>query len=387
MPYVAQRDIEELLNERLDGPLISILAPMEPAHRDTQQNRIRLKNLIKKAGVELENKNMRRPDIVSFLEPASKLETAPEFWHRQEAGVAIFIARNFTRYYKLPIEVDEHIIIGQRFFIKPLLSLFSEDKCYYILALSQNRIRFLLATQYTITQIALDDTPTSLIEALGYELTEQHLEYHTGVPTSPGGDQIFHAQGAGKDDHKMDLKRFFGVFSQAFEDFLRRQALERNLPLVLVGVDYLLPIFKEICSYPRLLKDTVTGNPDGFSDAELHQKTWSVLKPYFSQARERALMRYFELVGTGLASEQLDRVVLAAIDGRIDTLFVDAHRQIWGVVRLDHRDVALQSQATSETEDVLDRAAVETFRHGGTVYVSEQGQIPGGNLLAAIYRY
>lgn len=387
MPYVTQRDIDELLNEQLDGPFISIFAPMEPAHKDTQQNRIRLKNLTKKIESELENKGMRKSDIVSLLEPLLQLETSSEFWHRQEAGAAIFIARDFTRYYKLPIAVDEHVIVDHRFFVKPLLSLFSEDRRYYILALSQNRIRFLHGTQYDVAEIALDNTPTSLVEALGYELTEQHLDSHTGVPTGPGGDQIFHAQGAGKDDHKMDIRRFFGVFNQAFEDFLARQALERNVPLVLVGVDYLLAIFKERCSYPRLIEGRVLGNPDRFSEHELHHKTWMVVKPHFAQARERAVAQFAELAGTGRASGQLDRVVLSAIDGRVDTLFVDAHQQVWAIVRPDQREVTVQSQATSDTEDVLDRAAVETFRHGGTVYVSEPDQIPGGNTLAAIYRY
>jgi hypothetical protein len=387
MPYVTQRDIDELLNERLDGPFISIFAPMEPANKDTQQNRIRLKNLTKKIESELENKTMRKSDIVSFLEPILQLETNAEFWHRQEAGVAIFVARDFARYYKLPIAVDERAIVGHRFFVKPLLASFGEDRRYYILALSQNRIRFLHATQYNMAEIVLDEAPTSLVEALGYELTEQHLESHTGVPTAPGGDQIFHGQGAGKDDHKMEIRRFFGVFNQAFGHFLARQRLERNVPLVLVGVDYLLPIFKERCSYPRLIEDSVLGNPDGFSDHELHHKTWAVMKPYFAQARARAVAQFSELAGTGLASGQLDGVVLSAIDGRVDTLFVDAHQQVWAVVRPDQRKVTVQSRATSDTEDVLDRAAVETFRHGGTVYVSEPDQIPGGNPLAAIYRY
>jgi hypothetical protein len=38
-------------------------------------------------------------------------------------------------------------------------------------------------------------------------------------------------------------------------------------------------------------------------------------------------------------------------------------------------------------EDLLDASDVHTLLNGGTVYAVEPEQVPGGSLLAAIFRY
>jgi len=46
-------------------------------------------------------------------------------------------------YYRLPIEFQELVVVSDQFHLKPLLYLINNDGRFYLLALSQNDVRFL----------------------------------------------------------------------------------------------------------------------------------------------------------------------------------------------------------------------------------------------------
>ena len=48
--------------------------------------------------------------------------------------------------YRLTLEFESLVVVGDRFHLKPLLSLFFGDRYFYLLALSQNQVRFFQAT-------------------------------------------------------------------------------------------------------------------------------------------------------------------------------------------------------------------------------------------------
>lgn len=84
---------------------------------------------------------------------------------------------------------------------------------------------------------------------------------------------------------------------------------------------------------------------------------------------------------------ELTTIVPAAYDGRIDTLFVAAGTQQWGIFTPETRDVQIHRETEEQDEDLLDFAAVHTFINGGTVYVVAPDAIPGGQHAAAVFRY
>jgi hypothetical protein len=45
------------------------------------------------------------------------------------------------------------VIVSERFHVKPLLPLLSGDGRFYVLALSQNEIRLLQGTRYSVEQV------------------------------------------------------------------------------------------------------------------------------------------------------------------------------------------------------------------------------------------
>ena len=136
--------------------------------------------------------------------------------------------------------------------------------------------------------------------------------------------------------------------------------------------------------------DTViTGNPDLLSADELHKNAWDIIEPHFQAVQEEATAHYQQLAGQ--ASEQvagtLEKIIPAASDGRIETLFIATGVQHWGTFNLDTNEIEFHDQMEFGDESLLDLAAVQTYLKGGTVYAVEPDKVPGGTTAAAVLRY
>ena len=383
MDLISRQELSTLL-ESQDGPHVSIFMPTERRGVETQQNPIRLKNLLREAHGLLEEKGMANGGADELLAPARRLIDDFDFWQHQEDGLALFLTDGLLRSYRLPLRFTELAAVEDRFHLKSLFPLFNEEAHFYILALSQNRVRLFEGTRYEVREVELRDVPKSLADALGYDLTESHLQFHTGTSAAGNGRAaIFHGQGAGEEDAKAEIRKFFSILDRGLHDFLG----DRRAPLVLAGVDYLLPIYREATSYPNTLDDGVTGNPDALDPDELHERAWSLVEGRFRAERHEAEERYGDLTGTGRAGRELDEIVPAAVDGRVDTLWVATGVRRWGRFDEASRKITHHDEQTPESEDLLDLAAVHTYLNSGKVWAVDPDEVPGEGEAAAVYRY
>jgi hypothetical protein len=68
-------------------------------------------------------------------------------------------------------------------------------------------------------------------------------------------------------------------------------------------------------------------------------------------------------------------------------LFIPLGMRRWG--RFDFNRLVLEEHDREKPgdEELLDLAAAQTLRHDGKVYSMKPEEIPGGHLLASVYRY
>lgn len=382
MDLLNKNEIGALIEER--GNLcVSIYLPTHRSGPETQQDPIRLKNLLKQSEERLRNNGLRRADADKILEQARNLLNDRVFWQHQSDGLAVFASPETFHSFRLPFRFSELVVVTDRFHVKPLLPLLSGDGRFYVLALSQKQVRLLQGTRHSIGEVNLEDMPTSLAEALGPEERERQLQYHTAVR---GGSAIFHGHGSAGDDseHKKDLLRYFKQIDRGLQDLVCAE----RIPLVLAGVDYLLPIYREANTCAQLMDEGVVGNPDGLSARELHEKAWSILQPHFARAQARASAKYKELAGTGKTSDDLHRIIPSAYEGRIDSLFVAVGVQQWGAFEASAGVLELHESRQPGDQDLLDLAAVQTLAHAGDVYAVAPHEVPDARSpVAAVFRY
>jgi hypothetical protein len=223
-----------------------------------------------------------------------------------------------------------------------------------------------------------------LSEALKYDDPEKQLQFHTRAPAA-GGERaaMFHGHAVGKDDAKDDILRFFQEVDQGLQKIFR----EERAPLVLAGVDYLLPIYREANSYSRVMEEGMTGNPEGLKPEELQKEAWGLVEPYFLKVQQEATARYKQLAGGDRTSNEIEKIIPAALEGRVDLLFVAVGVQRWGTLDPVTFSVHFHEEPGPRDEDLLDFAALHTLLNGGTVYAVNPEEVPDEAPVAAVFRY
>ncbi len=91
--------------------------------------------------------------------------------------------------------------------------------------------------------------------------------------------------------------------------------------------------------------------------------------------------------GRDRAPTEIPRVLVASRDGRIQHLFVPLNGFKWGRFDEVSGEVRFDETRKADSEDLLERAAIQTIVTGGTVYVVPPTEIPGRHPIAAVLRY
>jgi hypothetical protein len=370
--------------EEHPGPCVSIYLPTHRAV-EMQQDQIRFKNLLRAAEEKLAALRLRTPEVQRLLEPARKLLEDPFFWQHLSDGLAVFISPRLFREFRVPLNFPELSIVTERFHVKPLLTLLSLDGQYFLLALSQNEVRLLRGTSFNATEVELESVPHGLADVIKPEEREKQLQFHTRAPAAGPGRRaaVFHGHGAAAENQKDQILRYFRRINQGIHEVLRNE----RAPLVLAGVEYLFPLYREANTYPYLLEQGIAGNPDGLTAEHLHARAWPIVRPHFERASWEAARRFEKLLRAGRGSDRLEEVVPAAHAGKVESLLVAVGVQRWG--HYDPKDgaVVTSPEPRPSDQDLLDYAALHTLLHGGDVYAVAPERLPGASPVAACFRY
>ncbi len=354
---------------------------------ETQQNKIRLKNLLRTAEQRLEENGVRGQEAAALLAPARDLLDDQTWWEHQQDGLAIFLAQDVFESFRLPIVFHELVAVEKRFHLKPLFPLLDGDGHFYILCLTKREIRLFSCYRFSVQEVDLGEMPSSFEEVMG-DLTRRSTMFQTGSSKAVTRSPIFPGHGLTEDDFKAEIRKFFDIV----DDNLAHLAVDvdRDTPFVLAGVEYLLPLFKEATNLPHVLDEALIGNPEGLSAQDLHAKAWEIVEPWFLKDRKKASERFGELQGTGRAASDIREILPAAHDGRIDTIFTARGVRIWGTYDAETREIHFQEEQNAQengSEDLIDRAAIQTYLNGGKVFAVEQQEVPQGYAAAAVFRY
>lgn len=398
MSLLPRNEIESLLRTS-GGPCVSIFLPTFRVGGERQQNPIRLKNVVRDVAERLEKDwGMRSLDADELLEPIKRLVDDNSFWLHPQDGLILFRSSDVFKSFQVPMQINELAVVENRFHVKPLLPLLSGDGDghFYILSLSRKNIRLLGGSRFRIDEIDLDSkgVPNTFTEALG-ELERRPTQFQGGSSKTPHrfsmgkkGTPTFAGHGMAEDDLGAELRNFF----ERFDDALAKIDIDRKAPVVLAGVEYLLPIYRDVATtFQNICEDALMGNMDGEKAEDLHAAAWEIVEPHFLAERRRSSERYGDSKSSGRSTDNLGKILTAAHEGRVDTLFVAQGVRVWGSYDTEKRRMKPQSDPSATprngNEDLLDLAAVQTYMTGGKVFVVDPQEVPDGKQAAAIFRY
>lgn len=382
MNFLTREEVRALAVHRQPGS-VSLFMPTHRAGPQVRQDPIRLKNLLTETERALRSRSIGDAEVDATLSPIQELLADRAFWRNQGNGLAVLATPEQHRVYRLPITLDQLVVVGNRFQLKPLLPMLARDGRYYLLALSRQGVRLFEATRDSLREMDTGDVPSSLTEAVGYDWEQRSLQFHTSTPMGTGERAAeFFGHGVGRDDRGPELERFLGLVDEG----VRGLIADDSAPLVLAAVEEIFGEYRKLSGHPGLVEDFVRGNPDHMDERELLNHGWQAAEHTLSEERRRAADRVREDLGSQPAAQQLEDVVIAAADGRVEILFLAEDSQRWGRFDPELRRVEVHSKAEPSDEDLLNRAAVETLAHDGSVWVvpASEMPVPGSHAAAAL---
>jgi hypothetical protein len=370
-----KNDLDTLLTHE-NTPCVSIYMSAHRGGKESLQNKIRFKNAIER---------------VKSIGPAIDLEPAmallengnAEFWQYQKDGLALFISPGLMRGYRLSMETPEVVVAADQFHLKPVLPLVVYDTPFFILALSQNECRLYHCSINDCDEIRPKNLPDSLSQALRFDLQEKQLQFHTASRTSqsPGRKAaVFHGQGVADDEDKDRILRYFQAINKSLTAFLG----PRTDLLVLAGVDYLHALYRSANTYPYLVNEGITGNPENRTSRELQKSAWEIVAPHTRKNLNRAVTAYQDLKGSGKTANDLAHVLRQASTGQVKYLMVAQDVHQWGqFIRGDGPVFHAEKQA--EDQDLINVAACHALRTGADVFPLPSAEMPDDSPVAAVF--
>ncbi len=379
---------QELINDLLtvkEAPCISLYMPTHHIHPENVQDTIRYKNLVKQVKESLTEK-YPTAEIKALLEPFETLASDNDFWNHTSDGLAVLVSPDFFEVTRLQQPVEELVMVADSFHTKPLRRILQSEDRYHVLALTLDDLRLFEGNRHSLLEIELsNDLPKTITEALGKELTEKHstVASYGGV----GGESttMHHGHGGKKDEVGSDTERFFRQVANAIYD---RYSKPSGLPLLLAALPEHHSLFHQVNKNPFLLAKGIEINPQSVSIEKLAELSWEMMQPVYLKKLEGLAEKFNQAKANGLGSGSMDEVIEAAEAGRVDTLFVEAHRVLAKRIRNKVTGTFEMTDLTQPVlDDQLDDVGELVNKMGGKVVIIPKAQMPTNTGIAAIYRY
>ena len=300
MDYFGRDKLKELLEEP-GGTAVSIYLPTSRSSSEAEGDRLRFRAALERAEeMAAAEENGAAPS--EELEELRPLVRDPEFWRYQADGLAVFLAPDLQRLYRVPTRVPELVVVGPTFHTRPLLEHLQAPDRYWVLGLGRKEVRLWEGTESGVTPMDFAGLPRSLLDALGLEF-ERDVEIVHRRKAGPsrgergrGGHQpTFHGHGVGQDDAEPELRQFFKKVDRGIRELLK----EESGPVVLAAVQEYHPLYRDVSSLVNLAPEGVEASVSRWSDDRVHEAAWPIAKKAALERLDEALELWEKEYGRG----------------------------------------------------------------------------------------
>ena len=360
-----------------DGPCVSIFLPLDPTRPGADADRLALKDAVNDARRQLVEESGLRPAAVDEVLGPAETFAGGAGWTAGYNGYGLLAAPGRSVELRLHVKVPLLSVVSDRFVVTPLVAALDADDRFYLLAVSQSRVRLFRGARDGLLDVAVPDLPAGRADALWYEDQERQLNVHGGSRLGAGRIVgTVHGSPSVSDLRKRQLRRFFQLVDAA----LLRSFAGESRPLFVAGVGYELGIYREVSHYPRLAGVIDVGNPERLSPAELHDKVWPMVAGELDAPRRELLAR---VNSTSTSLTSVPEILAACDEGRVAGLVARPEHLMWG------RLAPFEQHAERSPGDIdLVSAAIGAALHQGAVlYPAGPDDLADGAALAALRRY
>lgn len=375
------------LTEWEQGPCVSIYLPRHQAVSEHGKDQIHLRNLLDQAEARLQEHGLGSVETRKLLEPARNIQNDASFWERGPAqGLCILVAPGSFQQYDLAYQCPEMLSIDNKFYVNPLFYRVYENDRIDLLAVCPKSVRLFRHENGELSQIELPENVPANLEAIS-SLTqfEESLQQHSTSAAGAGGDNaaMQHGHGLTKELNEKLLADYFKLLAKQLEKYLSSD----GPPLILITAEKQQSLFRKHYHLKNLLEQGVATSPDHLSEQELYAAARPLIEEISAQSRQKARESYQNQQGTSRISHQLEEILQAAGEGRVETLFTPLGAELWGQLPQEGELIKTHDSPQNGDMALTNWAICHTYQHGGIPYVVPREEMPEDQPMTAILRW
>lgn len=350
--------LRKLKNVREDF-CVTILLKTHRTHPENKQDPIELKNLAKEAEERLLQEYDKR-DIPNTLKNLETIQETIDHQFNQE-GLAIFINENICEYVRLPIDVEDRVVIDETFATRDLVRALNQSEHYFILTLSEQEGHLYYAFR----------------DKIGETINHHGFPFENHLYTTEKWEKSM----AKTEDNF--IREFFNRIDKAFQEAYK----EHPGKVVVAGVERNFSFYKEIADHPELIIGHINKNRDDANLHELGKDAWEVVLAYLNKQKEEALSAIGIAASQNKLFSDLTDIWPAVRMGRGHLLFVEEGFFQAALVSGDEIELLEDPKAIGAVDDLIDEIIEHQLMMKGEVIFLPEGTLDQYNRIALVTRY
>ncbi|MGV9584823.1 baeRF11 domain-containing protein [Nocardia farcinica] len=343
---------------------VTLYTPTEIDTAAPDANRIAFSNQARAALDRVEDRAAR----AALAEEFDDLIDDDEFWRWQSTSLVVLGTPDRVRTYRVPNRLSAGVFVGDRFHIKPLLRATTFPQTAFVLALAEGSVRLVeVSGDGGAAEVRVPELPSSAAD-------------HAGKTSLSGRAPKRRIQGT--EGRKLRVRQYARAIDRALRDVLAG----RGVPLILAATEPIDSLYRSVNSYPELLDESMPGNPEQLTDAELGARARELLDKYYADQLTAVRELFDQRVGEGRAATDLADIARAATFGMVDTLLVDIDATVPGSISAGG-ELTVGDASADGAPGVVDEICRRVIQADGRVLAVRSDDMPGGGAAAAILRY
>jgi len=341
---------------------VSIVLNTHRTRPDNQKDSLMLKNLIKEVEERLLNNESKREAKV-LIERIKELEATIDHSQNLESLI-LFVNDNLAEYVRLPIEVENRIIIDNTFATRDLIRALHFESNYYVLVLSQQKVR--------------------LIEAFNEKVIEEVKQ-----PFPIENTQFYSTNKAELSNASRQTNLIAEFFNRTDKD-LNEVRKENSLPVLICSEKSNYYEYIKVAKQKNSIFDSyLNKNRLDETPQSIVSEAWNIIKKDLIKKNNARKGELQNALSSGKFLSDINDIWKAILEGRVQTLFIEEGLFQAAIIKGNEIQLVSSVEVPDKeiADDIYDEMIEANINYGGDVVFLPKGELRKFQGFGAILRY
>lgn len=352
------KELKDIISENC----VTIILNTHRTSPDNKKDPLTLKNLIKEAEERLFADENKR-DAKQLVERLKDLESQIDHNHNLESLI-LFVNEDVTEYTRLPIAVENRVVIDHTFATRDLVRALHFETNYYVLVLSQQKVR--------------------LIEAFNDKVVAE-----IGNPFPIENTQFYSTNKAELSNASRQTNLVAEFFNRVDKE-VNKVRKENPLPVLICTEESNYHEYLKIADQKQSIFDTnLNKNRVDEKAHAIVTEAWAIVKEYTVEKNNARKGELQTAVSQNKFLSDTNEIWQAIKQGRVQTIFIEEGNfqpATWENDQIQYVSDNLRDRK-EVVDDIYDELVEANMNYGGDVVFLPKGELSDFNGFGAITRY